>query len=256
MTFTFKNTPIYYSITGSGPAMVLLHGFLESSTMWEHYLGSLSEKHTVITVDFPGHGQSGVISEIHSMNLMAKMVHALLQELKIDSATFVGHSMGGYVALAFTELYEQRVEKLLLINSTSVADSEERKQNRRRALKVLDNNSEAFISMAITNLFPEKSRELYSERIESLKKQALQFPVEGIQAAIRGMIDRKDRTDVLANFNKEKILVSGIEDPIMSISEAESISEKTNTTLIKLNSGHMSWIENEREIDKIMHFIE
>jgi len=256
MTHTFKNTPIYYSITGSGPAMVLLHGFLESSTMWDKYILSLSEKYTVITIDFPGHGKSGVVSDTHSMQLMAKVVKSALNELNIESATFVGHSMGAYVALAYTELFPDEVEKLVLLNSTPTADSEERKQNRRRALKVLDHNAEAFISMAIMNLFSENSKKKFISEIEALKKEALQFPVAGIQAAIRGMIDRKDRTEVLANFRREKVMVCGNDDPIMPISDSKNISEKTNSKLIQLEGGHMSWLENTDETHRILHFIE
>ena len=256
MTRTFKNTPIYYNVTGSGPAMVLLHGFLESSTIWNEYTSSLSEKHTVITIDFPGHGKSEIVSETHSMQLMAKVVKSVLHKLNIESAIFIGHSMGGYVALAYTELFPDEVKKLILLNSTPTADSEERKQNRKRALEVLDYNAEAFISMAIMNLFSENSKKKFTSEIEALKQQALQFPVAGIQAAIRGMIDRKDRTDVLVNFDKEKVMVCGNEDPIMPISDSKIISEKTNTQLIQLEGGHMSWLENADEMHKILHFIE
>lgn len=256
MTHTFKNTPIYYKVSGSGPAVVLLHGFLESSTIWYEYVSSLSEKHSVITIDFPGHGKSDVISEIHTMQLMAEVVHSVLRKLNIHKAIFVSHSMGGYVALAYTELFESEVEKLILLNSLPIADSEERKQNRRRALKVLDYNPEAFISMAIGNLFSEKSKKKFTSEIEQLKGRALQFPVAGIQAAIRGMIDRKDRTDVLANFSKRKVMVCGKEDPIMPILDSIAISEKTNTNLIQLEGGHMSWLENIDELHKILHFIE
>ena len=248
MTHSFKNTPIYYSVTGSGPALVLLHGFLESSTMWKSFVPSLSRKNTVITIDFPGHGKSSVIAKTHSMQLMAEVVKSVLNEVNIESAIFVGHSMGGYVALAYAELYENDIEKLVLLNSTPTADSEERKENRRRALNVIDYNAEAFISMAITNLFQEHSQQKYISDIENLKKEAIQFPVEGIKAAIQGMIDRKDRTDVLARFSKVKVMVCGNEDPIMPFSEIKLISKKTNTKLIELDSGHMSWLENKPEI--------
>jgi len=256
MTHIFKNTPIYYTVNGTGPAIVLLHGFLESSTMWNNYVSALSEKNTVITIDFPGHGKSDIVAETHTMELMAEVVKSVLNEVNIHSATFVGHSMGGYVALAYAELFENEVEKLILLNSLPTADSEERKQNRRRALKVLDHNAEAFISMAIGNLFSEKSKNKFTSEIEQLKEEALQFPIAGIQAAIRGMIDRKDRTHILNNFSKEKVMVSGKEDPIMPISDSTAISEKTNTKLIQLEGGHMSWLENIDEIHEILHFIE
>jgi len=256
MIHNYKNTPIYYKVTGKGSTMVLLHGFLESSTIWNEYIAALSEKHTVITIDLLGHGKSGVISETHTMQLMAEVVKSVLNKLNIEFATFVGHSMGGYVALAYTELFENEVEALVLLNSLPTADSEERKQNRRRALKVLDHNADAFISMAIVNLFSENSRKRFTSEIETLKEEALQFSVVGIQAAIRGMIDRKDRTGVLANFSRKKIMVCGKEDPIMPISESKNISEKTNTELIQLEGGHMSWLENSHKIHEILHLNE
>ncbi len=152
MIYPYKNIPIYYETFGKGPAIVLLHGFLESSTMWKPLIPQLSKNNLVVTIDFPGHGKSGVISEIHSMELMAEVVDEIIQQLQISTATFIGHSMGGYVALAYTELFSEKVEKLILLNSTPVSDSEERKENRDRALKVIDKNPQAYISMAIGNL--------------------------------------------------------------------------------------------------------
>ena len=111
MTFHYKNIPIHYKTFGNGPGIVLLHGFLESATMWKSLIPQLSKNKFVITIDFPGHGKSGVISEIHTMELMAEVVNELLLHLQISSATFIGHSMGGYVSLAFTELFPEKVER-------------------------------------------------------------------------------------------------------------------------------------------------
>ena len=153
MIFLYKNIPIYYKTFGKGPVIVLLHGFLESSTMWKKLIPEFSKNNFLVTIDFPGHGKSGVISETHSMELMAEVVHELLKELNIASATFIGHSMGGYVALAYAELYEKEAEKLILLNSTPQADSEERKENRDRSIEIVGKVPEAYISMAIGNLF-------------------------------------------------------------------------------------------------------
>ena len=85
--------------------------------MWKPLLPQLSKNNTIITIDFPGHGKSGVISEIHSMELMAEVVDQLLQHLQISSATFIGHSMGGYVTLAYAEIYPHKIEKIILLNN-------------------------------------------------------------------------------------------------------------------------------------------
>lgn len=255
MTFNFNNTPIHYETLGKGPAVVLLHGFLESSTMWKPLIPQLSKNKTVIVIDFPGHGKSDVISETHSMELMAEIVHSLLKELKVDSATFIGHSMGGYVALAYAELYENEVEKLILLNSSPAADSEERKENRDRSIEIVGKVPEAYISMAIGNLFAESSREKFASEIENLKREANSFPIEGIQAAIRGMRDRKDRTEILKNFKKAKYMILAEEDPILPIAELKKLAEKGNASVKIIGGGHMSLIENEHLIVKYLLLI-
>lgn len=244
MIYHFKNTAIHFETFGKGPAIVLLHGFLESSTMWKPLISSLSKNHFLITLDFPGHGKSDVISEIHSMELMAEVVNEILQHLQIPSATFIGHSMGGYVTMAYAELFPEKMDKLILLNSTPAADSEERKENRNRALKVIDQNPSAFISMAITNLFAETSRQKFSAEIETLKKEANAFPLEGIKALVKGMRDRKDRTDVLKNFTKEKYSILSENDPLLLIEETKKLAESCKAKTITISGGHHSTYEN------------
>jgi pimeloyl-ACP methyl ester carboxylesterase len=137
--------------------MLLLHGFLESSTIWSTIVTELSGDNTLVTMDLPGHGKSGCIAGTHSMELMAEVVHSLLIFLKIKSVSFVGHSMFGYVALAFAEKFEQNMERLILLNSTTTKDSPIRKQNRERGLNVISANKRAFINMTISHLFAESS---------------------------------------------------------------------------------------------------
>ncbi|MGO3183951.1 MAG: alpha/beta fold hydrolase [Aequorivita sp.] len=244
MTLHYKNTPIHFETFGKGPAIILLHGFLESSIMWKPLLPQLSKHNFVITLNFPGHGESGVISEIHSMELMAEVVDQILKHLEISSAIFVGHSMGGYVTMAYAELFPEKIEKLILLNSTPAADSEEKKENRNRALKVIDQNASAFISMAITNLFAATSHKKFSAEIETLKKQANSFPLEGIKAAVKGMRDRKDRTEVLKNFEKEKYSILSEKDPLLIIDETKELAERCDSQVITIAGGHHSTYEN------------
>ena len=251
MILNYNHTQIYYKLEGRGPAIVLLHGFLESSTMWDRFIPKITGGKTIIVIDLPGHGKSGCISETHSMELMAEVLNSVLKKHKINSATLIGHSMGGYVALAFTELYNHKVDKLILLNSTPAADSEERKQNRDRALKVIAQNSKAFISMAISNLFVESAQDKYASEIQKMKDEAYTFPIEGITAAILGMKNRKDRSFVLKKFDKEKLMICGLKDPLIPYEASKSLALQTKTSLIKVSGGHMSMIENFDEIVKI-----
>ncbi len=256
MIFQYNTANIYYECHGSGPAVVLLHGFLESSTMWKRLIPELSARHTVIVPDLPGHGQSEVLGEVHSMEDMAKMLNALLDNLQIPSAAFIGHSMGGYVLLAFAELFSEKAKSVLLLNSTSEADSEERKRNRERALRLIPKNPDIFIKAAITSLFAETGTENYKDDIVQLQQEALGFPTEGIMAMIRGMKDRTDRTSVLKTYSGKKVMVCGDKDPLIPLSESQNIAKKTKTKLKVVDAGHMILIENWDEFLKIVPFVD
>ena len=248
----FKNTPIAYSDTGKGTAVVLLHGFLENRSMWETYIPELTKKYRVITIDLLGHGGSGCLGYIHTMEDNADVVYEVLSTLKIKKAILAGHSMGGYVALAFAELYPEKIKGLVLINSTSKPDNEERRQNRDRAIKAVKQSYTNFVSLSIANLFSEDNRDKLKEEIEKVKVQALQTPLQGIIASLEGMKVRKDREVLLHNGPYPKMLVLGKKDPILNYEENVEQVKGTSVTLITLPDGHMSPIENRDELLKVI----
>ena len=129
MKLDFKGISIYYSQFGKGDSVVLLHGFLESSTMWNELIPTISLNHQIISVDLLGHGKTGCIGYVHTMEQMAEAVEAVLKHLKVELTTFIGHSMGGYVALAYAEKHPEKVTGLCLMNSTAMDDSPEKKLN-------------------------------------------------------------------------------------------------------------------------------
>ncbi|RTY95766.1 alpha/beta fold hydrolase [Flavobacterium sp. GT3R68] len=247
-----KNTKITYSDTGKGTAIVLLHGFLENQTMWNPYVEEFSKKYRIITVDLLGHGQTDCLGYVHSMEDNADAVHAVLAELRIRKAIFVGHSMGGYVALAFAELYPETVKGLVLLNSTTRADSEERKTNRDRAIVAVKQNYANFIRMSISNLFSEDNREKLADEIEKVKLEALKTSLQGIVASLEGMKIRPDR-EVLLHFAPYPILlILGKKDPVLAYEETVEQIENTDVPLVTFAHGHMSHIENETELKKVL----
>lgn len=255
--FTFyKGAKIHYSDNGKGSTIVLLHGFLENLTMWNFLVDELSKKYRVFAFDLLGHGKSESIGYIHTMEEQADMIYAVLHENKIRKACFIGHSMGGYIALAFAELYPDNIKKLILVNSTARADSEERKLNRDRAIQAVKQNFTSFIKMSITNLFSEKNRKRLSKEIEEVKKEALQTPVQGIIAALEGMKIRNDR-EVLLHFAPYPImLVLGTEDSVLNYEENKDQTENTAVKLVSLESGHMSHLETTEELrENIISFL-
>lgn len=244
----YKGAKIHYTDTGKGSAIVLLHGFLEEYSMWDFFVAELSKKYRVFAFDLLGHGQTENIGYVHTMEDQADMIYSVLHENKIRKATLVGHSMGGYIALAFAELYPDSVKGIALVNSTSRADSDERKINRDRAIKAVKQNAASFIRMSITNLFSEKNREGLKQKIEDVKEKALKIPIQGIIASLEGMKIRKDR-EVLLHFAPYPImLVLGKEDSVLNYQENKQQIENTSVKLVSLSGGHMSHLENREEL--------
>ena len=248
----YKNTKISYSDTGKGNAVVLLHGFLENQTMWQDLVPELSKKHRVITLDLLGHGETECLGYIHSMEDNADVVQAVLSKLRIRKAVFVGHSMGGYVALAFAELYPEKIRGLVLLNSTSKADSEERKANRNRAIKAVKKDYTTFIRLSITNLFSPDNRELLVDEIEKVKIEALKTPLQGVVASLEGMKIRKDREVLLHLTPYPKMLILGKKDPVLIYETTLEQIEDTAVKLVTFPDGHMSHIENRDELLKVL----
>lgn len=255
MVSYFNQVPIHYTITGKGPSLVLLHGFLLSATIWDELAPKLSKKNNVIIIDLPGHGESGCVSKIHTMELMAEVVNFILEENNIDQASFIGHSMGGYISLAFAEKYRSKVNTLILLNSSTEEDDPERKIKRDSAIKIIKHHKDIFIKMAIMALFPEDTQIEFQHYIGKYSEEAKSFKAEGIIAAIRGIKNRKDRTSLLTSFEGKKFIISGIEDPLIPFSNSEKISIESQTKLFKVGTGHMSVNENIDEIINIMRLI-
>ena len=244
----YKNTKISFTDQGKGTAVVLLNGFLENKTMWDKYVSALTKNHRVITIDLLGHGETECLGYVHTMEDQADMIFAVLISLRIRKIVLVGHSMGGYVALAFAELYPDNVKGLFLLNSTSRADSDERKINRDRAIKAVKQNYTNFVRISITNLFSEDNRDVLAKEIEKVKLKALKTPLQGIVASLEGMKIRKDR-EVLLHFAPYPIqLVLGKKDGVLIYQETIDQIEGTKVELTTFPDGHMSHIENEKEL--------
>ena len=248
----YKNTKISYSDTGKGNAVVLLHGFLENQTMWQDLVPELRQKNRIITIDLLGHGETECLGYVHSMEDNAEAVQAVLTKLRIRKAVFVGHSMGGYVALAYAELYPESMRALVLLNSTSNADSEERKANRDRAIKAVKKDYTTFIRLSIANLFSPDNRERLIDEIEKVKLEALKMPLQGVVASLEGMKIRKDREVLLHLTPYPKMLILGKNDPVLIYENALEQIEETAVKLVTLPDGHMSHIENREQLKTVL----
>lgn len=248
MILDYKGTSVFYTDEGKGNTLVLLHGFLENSTMWHAIKPELIKRNRVVCIDLLGHGQTECFGYVHSMDLMAEVVYEVLHALKIRRSIFVGHSMGGYVALAFAEQYPDNVKGLCLLNSTSRADSSERIALRDRAINAVKTNYSNLVKMSISNLFRPKNRTLFQDEIKQVKKEALKTPLQGYIAAQEGMKVRFDREALLHFSPYPKMMVYSKKDPILNYEDIIDQINNTDVQHVELPDGHMSHIENKDDV--------
>lgn len=248
MILDYKGTSVFYTDEGKGTTLVLLHGFLENSTMWNAIKPELLKRNRIVCIDLLGHGQTECFGYVHTMDLMAEVVSEVLLHLKIRRSIFVGHSMGGYVALAFAEQFPDNVKGLCLLNSTSRADSLERIQLRNRAIEAVKTNYSNLVRMSISNLFRPKNRTLFQDEIKAVKKEALKTPLQGYIAAQEGMKIRFDREALLHFSPYPKLIIMGKKDPVLSYEDLIDQIKDTQVEKLELPDGHMSHIENQQEV--------
>ena len=252
MVLEYKKATISYSDEGKGTAIVLIHGFLENATMWKEITPQLTKKNRVITIDLLGHGKSDCLGYTHSMELFAETIEAVLKHLRIRKCILIGHSLGGYVALAFAEKKPQKIKGLCLMNSTSIEDDIERKKLRSRANKMVQNNFTNMVRMSFTNLFSEESRTIFKDEMKLALAEALKTPIQGYIATQEGMKNRPNRSHVLAENNFKKLIIIGKKDPVLDYQTSLEEAKNTNSEFVVFGDGHMTHIENKEELITIL----
>lgn len=253
MNLEYKSCNIFYKDEGKGSTIVLLHGFLEDSSMWNTLIPELTKTNRVITIDLLGHGETDTLGYIHTMKDMANAVKAVLKHLKLRKYTFIGHSMGGYVALAFAKLFPESIKGLCLLNSTYEADDMDRKALRARANKMVQTNYENMVRMSFANLFSTESKLKHIEAYNAALKIALKTPVQGYMAANEGMRLREDSSVFFAEATFKKIVLLGKKDSLLNIENILKFTNKHNIESHVFSEGHMSHIENKA--DYIKHIL-
>jgi pimeloyl-ACP methyl ester carboxylesterase len=230
---------------GKKPAVVLIHGFAENNQVWEQQQAYLSEQFIVIAPDLPGSGQTP-LTEPLSIESMADYVFTALQADGIENAVIIGHSMGGYVALALAEKYPAMIKGLGLFHSTAAPDSEEKKEGRLKSINIIEQyGGEAFIKQALPNMFSPVYKKQHPEQVEAYVSMGLQCPQESLIAYYRAMINRPDRTAVLSSLSVPVLFVIGKDDtaiPLKGVLTQVSMPQ-TSSTHIFDHTGHMGMWE-------------
>jgi pimeloyl-ACP methyl ester carboxylesterase len=243
-----------YSVSGKGKPVVLLHGYLESKELWEDIASVLSSKYFVICPDLPGQGDSEP-HEQQTIESMAESVSKLLDYLKIDKIYLFGHSMGGYVSLAFTELFQQKLLGIGLLHSHPFKDSDEKQKQRSQEIELVKNGKrELIIKSSVPNYFASEFAEKNKEIVEKSNNMAMKTKDEGMIACISAMMKRKDRLDVLKKCQIPVLLIAGRKDKLIPCDKAIETAKEIENIQFEIleKSGHVGMVEELNETINIL----
>ena len=248
---------IFYRKTGSGPAIILLHGFPGSGILWRNIWDELSVLYTVIVPDLPGSGNSP-LQGATGISDMAVMIKEIIDQEKIERALIVGHSMGGYIALAFAKLYPGSTAGLSLVHSTSEADDEEKIKNRKKAIALIQKGGkQAFINQMIPNLFSEATRKAHPEIVEKQATESMEMEEDGMINFYNAMIGREDTTGLLTAVSFPIQWICGLDDNVIPYKKILNKSYKSDINFVSFyaNCGHMSMLEVPQKLtDDLISF--
>ena len=229
-----------------------MHGFLGSYEIWQATIDNLSKTYRIIAIDLPGHGQTPSYGYVHSMELMAKCVKKVTDSLKLKKYVLIGHSMGGYVGLAFADLFPDNLKGLCLFHSSAYEDTTEKKVDRLRAIKLIRANKNIYTKDTIINLFSAKNLKYLKNEIQFAVKIAKKTTQRGMIAALYGMRDRQNREIIMGVVQYPIMMVIGEHDNILPsellIEQSKLIKNKT--ILYLENDGHFGFIESPIKTNK------
>jgi pimeloyl-ACP methyl ester carboxylesterase len=250
----YRGSRICYRHTGEGPAIIFLHGFLEDMSMWDDFAKQLSKNYQVIAIDLPGFGESECIEPAHSMEEMAAVVNKVLIHLNVDKCLMVGHSMGGYVSLAFAKAFPEKLKGLCLFHSHAMPDTAEAKRNRDRAIAVIESDRGGFIINFFPDLFAPENVETFEEDISAMHEAAMKITPQAIVAALEGMKNRQSQLDVLINATWPVLFILGKKDSRIPFQTAlaQAALPPRGEILILDHVGHMGHLEAGEDCMKMI----
>lgn len=258
----YSDSTIFYRITGKGKPVVLIHGFGEDGNIWDKQVDFLQDQFQLIVPDLPGSGKSGVISSQSAVGMeeYAEIIKAILVEEKIEKSTMLGHSLGGYITLAFAEKYPDMLSSFGLVHSTAFADSEEKKAARLKSIEFIKKyGAYDFLRTTIPGLFSKQWSQDHLPEIETLVEKGKNFSSEALVQYYQAMINRPDRTAVLKNFSKPILFIIGEHDNAVPFDQSLQqcyLPVQSHIHILR-NSAHMGmWEETEATNNFLLGFLQ
>lgn len=257
-----NDTDIVYDSAGSGPAVVLIHGYPFNRSMWREQVEVLKENHHVIALDLRGHGDTEVKPSA-TMEEMAADVAALLDHEKVSRATVAGLSMGGYIALAFSRMFPLRLRALVLADTRAQADTDEARQNRSvQAEKALSEGMEGIADGMLPKLLAPQTVAERPEVVKRVREMMVQTKPQGAAAALAGMAARQDQRTWLSRIISPTLILVGKEDAITPVADSELMHREIGGSRLEIieGAGHVSNLERPEEFNgallKFLHDVE
>lgn len=248
MKTSLNNTHIAYSDHGIGLPVIFLHAFPLNRAMWDAEIAALldEQRYRLVSLDWRGLGESDVVGEITTMDVLAGDIVALMDHLGIEKAVLCGLSMGGYVAFACWRQYAQRIGGLILADTRPAADTPEAQANRENVARLAETQgTTAIADLQLPRLISDYTRQ-HDPSVETRVRQMMNAATpSGIAAASRGMARRADSSDLLAGISCPTLVITGQQDAIIPPSEAQAYAERIPDAqfVVIPNAGHLSNLE-------------
>jgi pimeloyl-ACP methyl ester carboxylesterase len=245
-SIVYRGNLVFYKMEGSGPTVILVHGFGEDGSVWDSTIEHCKNDFRLLVPDLPGSGQSPLCKEGSSMELLADVINEIMKQEEVESTILIGHSMGGYISLAFAEKHPEKLRSLGLFHSTAYADSEEKKEARRKSIEFIRQHGAAkFIRQSTPNLFSGIFREKHPLIVTEFTERNTNFSIDALVSYYEAMIARPDRTGILKNLEKPILFIMGRHDNAIPLESNISQCHLPSISYLRIleQSGHMGMIE-------------
>ena len=253
-----NKVPLSYHVYGNGVPVILIHGFAETNAIWKNQTKYLSNYCTLIIPDLPGSGES-LLPDLSGKKLtieeLAESVFSIIKNENIEQCIMLGHSMGGYITLAFAEKYPGTLKAFGFVQSTAFADSEEKKQVRNKAINLMETHGGyTFLKTATPGLFADEFKVTRKDVVEELVESGKSFKTKDLQQYYYAMMQRPERTVVLKNTKLPVLFVMGEEDvaaPLQDVLKQVYLCDIAYIYILK-KTGHMSMLEAPEKLNRIL----